>query len=58
MIRLTLVDDQGNVLAPEKLQTLAELNEARERDRELIRECDRLIQQKQPKKAGTGVPYA
>ncbi|MCI0358320.1 MAG: hypothetical protein L0211_07550 [Planctomycetaceae bacterium] len=58
MIRLTLVDEKGNVLSPENLATIAELREAQDRARMLIRECERLMDQKSPKKAGARVPYA
>jgi len=57
MIRLTLIDQAGNAITPENLATIAELREAQERARTLIRECERLVDQKSPKKAGTGVPY-
>jgi hypothetical protein len=52
-----LVDAEGNAVTLDKLQTASELNEAREKARDLIRECDRLINEKRHKKAGTGVPY-
>ena len=58
MIRVMLVDAEGNAVTLDKLQTASELNEAREKARDLIRECDRLINEKRYKKAGTGVPYA
>jgi hypothetical protein len=58
MIRLMLLDEKGNAIPPEKLETVAELTQVLEQARTLIRECDRLINQKRPKKAGTGVPYA
>jgi hypothetical protein len=58
MVRLTLVDENGKAVAPEKLESVAELTALQEWARTLIRECDRLINQKRPKKAGTGVPYA
>lgn len=58
MIRLTVIDSQGNTVTIDKLQTAAELSEVRDRARDLIRDCDRLINQKHPKKVGTGVPYA
>ena len=57
MIRLMLVDHEGNAVALEKLATSAELREVQERARTLIRECERLLDQKNPRKAGTGVPY-
>jgi len=57
MIRLTLVDHAGNAITPDDLTTAADLLEAVERARTLIRECDRLSQVKFPKKAGSGFPY-
>ncbi len=57
MIRLLLVNQEGNAITPENLATIAELREAQERARTLIRECERLVDQKSPKRAGTGVPY-
>ena len=57
MIRLTLVDHEGNAIAPEKLATPAELREAQERARALIRECERLLDLQNPRRTG-GVPYA
>ena len=58
MIRLTLVDEQGNAISHDKLATVAEPSEAQEKARALIRECDRLTNQRHPNKTGTGVPYA
>ncbi len=57
MIRLMLVNHEGNAVAPENLATIAELRQAQELARTLIRECERLVDQKSPKKAGTAVPY-
>jgi hypothetical protein len=57
MIRLMLVDHEGNAITPPDLATEADLREAAERARALIRECERLARLKSPKKAGTGVPY-
>lgn len=57
MIRLTLIDNEGNVIQPQDLLTLADLTEAADRARALLRECERLARLKAPKKAGTGVPY-
>jgi hypothetical protein len=58
MIRLMLVDQAGNAMTPQDLATVADLREAQERARTLIRECEKLVDQKSPKKAGTGVPYS
>jgi len=57
MIRLMLVDHEGNAMTPQDLATVADLREAQERARALIRECERLADEKTPKKAGVGVPY-
>ncbi len=57
MIRLLLVDHEGNAITPEKLETSAELREAQERARSFIRECERLLDLKNPRKASAGVPY-
>lgn len=58
MIHLTLIDQEGNAITPDKLVTIADLRETQDRARSLIRECERLLDQMIPKKAGTGVPYA
>ena len=58
MIRLMLVDQAGNAMTPQDLATVADLREAQERARTLIRECEKLVDQKSPRKAGTGVPYS
>jgi hypothetical protein len=58
MIRLMLVDQAGNAMTPQDLATVADLREAQERARTLIRECEKLVDQRAPKKAGTGVPYS
>jgi hypothetical protein len=57
MIRLMLVDNSGNAMTPQDLATVDDLREAQERARSLIRECERLLDEKTPKKAGVGVPY-
>ena len=57
MIRLMLVDQQGNAITPDQLITSAELREAQERARTLIRECERLLDQMNPRKAAGSVPY-
>jgi hypothetical protein len=57
MIRLTLVDHEGNAMTPQELLTEEDLREAAERARALIRECERMARLKSQKKAGTGVPY-
>jgi hypothetical protein len=57
MIRLMLVDHEGNAITPEKLATSAELREAQERARTFIRECERLLDKMNPRKAAYSVPY-
>jgi hypothetical protein len=56
MIRLTLIDDQGKPITPQDLSATADLREAAEQARALIRECERLADQKSTKKKGA-VPY-
>ena len=58
MIRLMLVDQAGNAITPQELATVADLREAQERARTLIRECERLLDEKAPKPAGRRVPYS
>lgn len=62
MIRLMLVDSDGNAISPQDLKTEPELREAAERARALVRECDRLAQLKLPPQpsisVGMGVPYS
>jgi hypothetical protein len=58
MMQLKLLDKDGNAVEPQDLQSLADLTEAADRARALLRECERLARLKAPKKAGTGVPYA
>jgi hypothetical protein len=57
MIRLTLLDHQGQPTTPQELPTAADLVEAADKARFLARECQRLVDLKAPKKAGAGVPY-
>ena len=60
MIRLMLVDNDGKAITPQDLATVAELREAAERARTLIRECEQLAQLKTPRTTGVvgmGVPY-
>ncbi|MDX1946037.1 MAG: hypothetical protein SFU86_11620 [Pirellulaceae bacterium] len=62
MIRLMLVDNEGKAITPEELTTVADLREAAERARHMIRECDRLARLKAPQQSGVagipeGTPY-
>jgi hypothetical protein len=61
MIRITLMDESGKPFLPQDLATMAELHEAAEKARALVRECDRLADLKNPKRAAqkqAGAPYA
>jgi hypothetical protein len=60
MIRLAIIDQDGHVLLPKDVATAAELLALVEQAKTVIRDCERLVQQKGPKSqaAGTGhVPY-
>ena len=59
MIRLTLFNHDGKPVTPQDLPSAAELCEVVDKARLLILECERLAQQKAPKKEGArgGVPY-
>lgn len=59
MIRATLMDENGKAVLPQDLPTMAELHEAAEKARALVRECDRLADLKNPKRYKQGTaPYA
>ena len=45
MIRVVILDQGGKPVLAKDLATAAELNEAAEQARALIRECDRVIRQ-------------
>ena len=60
MIRLTLLDHAGNAVTPQDLSTAAELQEAADKARVMMRECERLVHLKASQKFGKsqgGVPY-
>ena len=58
MLQLKLLDKDGNPIQPQDLLTLADLTEAADRARALLRECEgRLARLKSPKKSATGAPY-
>jgi hypothetical protein len=61
MIRLDIIDQDGKVLLPKDVATAAELLTLVEQARGVIRDCERLAQQKGPMKgraSGTGrIPY-
>ena len=60
MIRVIIVDQAGKTISAPDLTTAAELREAVEQAKQLIRECERIAQQHAPpgRQQGTGViPY-
>lgn len=57
MIRLLLVNQDGNPITPEELGTIIELREAQDRARNLIRDLERLIDEKTPASKRGTVPY-
>ncbi len=60
MIRVLIVDSQGKPVTPQELASAAELQEAADKARNLVRECERLAQQKASARHGNpqgGVPY-
>lgn len=57
MIQLKLLDHAGKAVTPQELETVADLVEAADKARALVRECERLAEAKAPRKAGSGVPY-
>jgi len=61
VIKLAIIGADGKHLSPQDLTTATELVEAVEKARTLIRECERLAQQKkspQGAPAGSNVPYS
>lgn len=58
MIRVAIVNEEGKVLKPNELPTAAELQQAAEQARNLIRECERLAAAKAPPQAARKVPYS
>jgi hypothetical protein len=53
------MDENGKAVLPQDLPTMAELHEAAEKARALVRECDRLADLKNPKRYKQGTaPYA
>jgi hypothetical protein len=57
MIRVVLVDQDGKPVLPKDVSTSAELREVAEQARGLIRDCERLAAQKDPKGRKGEVPY-
>jgi hypothetical protein len=58
MIQLKLIDKDGNTIQPQDLTTVADLSEAVDRARALVRECERLARQMGPQKAVVRAPYS
>ena len=61
MIRLAIIDQDGKVLSPQDVATAAELLALVEQARCVIRDCERVMQQKGPNSrhaAATKVPYS
>ena len=58
MIQLKLIDKDGNTIQPQDLTTVADLSEAVDRARALVRECERLARLKGPQKAVVRAPYS
>jgi hypothetical protein len=60
MVRLAIIDQNGNPVLPKDIPTATELRQAADQARDLIRECERLAQQKaqkDPSPAARRVPY-
>ncbi len=57
MIRVVIVDQDGKPVLPKDVATAAELREVVEQSRGLIRDCERLASQKDPKAGKGQVPY-
>jgi hypothetical protein len=58
MIRVAIINDEGKIVSPAELSTATELQQAVEQARNLIRECDRLAQSKQPTRQAGRAPYS
>jgi len=58
MLRVAIVTTEGKTLKPHELSTAAELQQAVEQARQLIRECERLAASKRPPQAAPKVPYS
>lgn len=57
MIRITIIDQDGKTVSPQELSTAAELYEAAEQAKALIRDCERVARLKAPANKQGGVPY-
>ena len=58
MYRVAIITTKGQVLKPEDLSTAAELQQAIEQARHLIRECERLATAKLPPQPPRKAPYS
>jgi hypothetical protein len=61
MIRVGIITSEGKIVSPQELSTAAELQQAAEQARTLIRECERLAATKLKQSGGPSagkVPYA
>ena len=58
MLRVAIVTTEGKILKPQDLSTAAELQQAVEQARQLIRECERLATSKMPAQSAPKVPYS
>jgi hypothetical protein len=58
MFRVAIVTADGKVLKPEDLSTATELQQAVEKARQLIRDCERLADSKRPPRAPVKAPYS
>jgi hypothetical protein len=57
MIRVVIVNQDGKPVLPKDVSTAAELREVAEQARGLIRDCERLAAQMDPKARASQVPY-
>jgi hypothetical protein len=60
MIQVSIIDQAGKPISPQQVSTAAELSEAVDQARRLIRECESIARLKSPpaRSAGSGViPY-
>jgi len=58
MLRVAIVTAEGKILSPNDLSTAAELQQAIEQARNLIRECERVAISKMPPQAVRKAPYS
>jgi len=58
MLRVAIFTTEGKILKPQDLSTAAELQQAVEQARQMIRECERLAASKMPAQTAPKVPYS